>query len=90
MSSSRPSWPPSAAENSPLKDNLPRLSAQLVANQSADPENAISGGLIAEVVRAVLDEYRLDARHPRPASLLLEARHRLERFERAGSDNRHP
>lgn len=64
-------------------DNLRGLSARLVAHLSADRENATSGDLIADAVRGVLDEHRQDARYPAPASLLLEARHRLERLERA-------
>ena len=77
---------PSVAESAALTDNVPRLSARLIADLTADRENASGGDLIADVVRGVLDEHRHDARHPALASLLLEARHRLERLERARSD----
>jgi hypothetical protein len=67
-------------------DNARGLSARLVANLLADRENATSGDLIADVVRGVLDEHRQDVLYAAPASLLLEARHRLTRLERARSE----
>ena len=60
-----------------------RLSAHMAARLSTEPGSAIPGELIAEVVRGVLDEHRHDARQQAPVSLMREARHRLERFQRA-------
>jgi hypothetical protein len=67
--------------------NTQWLTARMVGILLANRASAISGELITEVVRGVLDEHRLDVRHPAPESVLREARHRLERLERARSDN---
>ena len=63
-----------------------RLSAQLTAALAADPVDAIPDELIGDIVRGVVDEHRQDARRPTAGSMLLEARHRLERIRRAHAD----
>jgi hypothetical protein len=59
------------------------LSAVMTATLSADLEGRVPAGLVADVVRAVLDESR-QATHDRGVEpSMLEARRRLERFIRA-------
>ena len=59
------------------------LSAVMTATLSADLEGRVAPDLVAEVVRAVLDESR-QATHDRGVEpSMAEARRRLERFVRA-------
>lgn len=64
----------------------PWLAAQVNAAVSAELNSPIAGGLIADVVRGVLDEHRQDALLA-PEPLILESRHRPDRIERARSDD---
>ena len=63
-----------------------QLSAQLTASLAADPVDAIPDELIGDIVRGVVDEHRQDASRPPAGSMLLEARHRLERLRQARVD----
>jgi hypothetical protein len=63
-----------------------RLSARLTAALAADPVDAIPNELIGDIVRGVVDEHRQDASRPTAGSMLLEARHRLERLRQARVD----
>lgn len=63
-----------------------QLSARLTAALAADSVDAIHNELIGDIVRGVVDEHRQDARRPTAGSMLLEARHRLERIRRARLD----
>ena len=60
-----------------------RLSARLTAALAADPVDAIPKELVIDIVRGVVYEHRQDARRPTDGSMLLQARHRLERIRRA-------
>ena len=60
-----------------------QLSAELSATLSAELEGRVPPGLVAEVVRSVLDESRQPAQQRAVEFTMLEARQRLERFIRA-------
>ena len=60
-----------------------QLSAEMSATLSADLEGRVPPGLVAEVVRSVLDESRQSAQQRAVEVTMLEARQRLERFIRA-------
>jgi hypothetical protein len=62
------------------------LSARLTAALAADPIEAIPNELIGDIVRGVVDEHRQGVRRPTVGSMLLEARHRLDRIRRARVD----
>ncbi len=63
------------------------LSARLTAALAAEPAGAIPSELIDDIVHGVVEEHRQDARRPTAGSMLLEARHRLERIRRARVDS---
>ncbi|MGZ4609870.1 MAG: hypothetical protein ACXV2H_06400 [Actinomycetes bacterium] len=63
------------------------MSAHMAARLSTELGSAIPGELVADVVRGVLDEHRHDAHQQATVSLMREARHRLERFQRARAYN---
>lgn len=69
-----------------MRADARQLSAQLAAALAADPVDAIPNELIGDIVRGVVDEHRQDARRPTTGSMLLQARHRLERIRRARAD----
>ena len=58
-------------------------SAAMTATLSAELEDRVPPGLVAEIVRAVLDEGRENARGRSDEVTMFEARQRLERFIRA-------
>lgn len=60
-----------------------QLSAAMAATLSVELEGRVPEELVAEIVRAVLDENRLAARDRSAEFPMLEARLRLERFIRA-------
>ena len=60
-----------------------QLSAEMSATLSAELEGRVPPGLVAEVVRSVLDESRQPAQPQAIEFTMLEARQRLERFIRA-------
>jgi hypothetical protein len=60
-----------------------QLSAEMSATLSAELEGRVPPGLVAEVVRSVLDESTQPAQQPAVEFTMLEARQRLERFIRA-------
>jgi hypothetical protein len=62
-----------------------QLSAEMTANLSAELEGRVPPGLVAEIVRAVLDESRQAVQDRAVELTMLEARLRLERFIRARS-----
>jgi hypothetical protein len=77
-----------APRSSPLQasqatSDRKQLSAEMSATLSAELEGRVPPGLVAEVVRSVLDESRQPARQPAVEFTMLEARQRLERFIRA-------
>jgi hypothetical protein len=60
-----------------------QLYAAMTATLSVELEGRVPPGLIAEIVRAVLDESRQTAQDRAVEIMMLEARQRLERFIRA-------
>jgi len=60
-----------------------QLSAEMTATLSVQLEGRVPPGLVAEIVRTVLDESRLTAQDRAAEFTMLEARQRLERFIRA-------
>ena len=60
-----------------------QLSAEMSATLSVELEGRVPPGLVAEIVRSVLDESRPAAHDRAVESTMLEARKRLERFIRA-------
>ena len=62
-----------------------QLSAGMTAILSAELEGRVAPDLVAETVRAVLDQSRRDAQDRAVESTMLEVRQRLERFIRARS-----
>lgn len=60
-----------------------QLSAGMAATLSAELDGRVPIELVAEIVRAVLDERRQSAREEATGSAMTEARKRLERFIRA-------
>jgi hypothetical protein len=69
----------------PMTSDDEQLSAGMTATLSAELDGRVARDLVADVVRAVLDEGRPAARDRAVESTMLEARQRLERFIRAGS-----
>jgi hypothetical protein len=59
------------------------LSAGMIKTLSAELDGRMPAELVADLVRAVLDEHRPSARDQGVEPTLLEARRRLERFARA-------
>jgi hypothetical protein len=62
-----------------------QLSAGMTATLSAELEGRVAHDLVADIVRAVLDEGQQDAQDRAVESTMLEARQRLQRFIRARS-----
>lgn len=62
-----------------------QLSAGMITTLSAELEGRVARDLIADIVRAVLDESRQAVQDRAAESTMLEARQRLERFIRARS-----
>jgi hypothetical protein len=62
-----------------------QLSAGMTATLSAELEGRVARDLVADIVRAVLDEGRQGAQDRAVESTMREARQRLERFIRARS-----
>jgi hypothetical protein len=60
-----------------------QLSAQMSATLSVELEGRVPPGLVAEIVRSVLDESRQAAQDRAVELTMVEARKRLERFIRA-------
>lgn len=60
-----------------------QLSAEMSATLSAELEGRVPPGLVAEVVRSVLDESRQSAQQRAVEFTMAEARQRLDRFIRA-------
>jgi hypothetical protein len=82
-----------AANSGPMRESrtMTRHSrgpwAGMTATLSAELEGRVAHDLVADIVRAVLDEGRQGAPDRAAESPLLEARRRLERFIRARSSN---
>jgi len=62
-----------------------QLSAAMTATLTADLEGKVPVDLVADIVRAVLDESRQVAQNRGVEPSMFEARRRLERFIRARS-----
>ncbi|HEY8655002.1 MAG TPA: hypothetical protein VIL87_18190 [Dermatophilaceae bacterium] len=62
-----------------------QLSAAMTATLTADLEGRVPVDLVADIVRAVLDESRQVAQNRGVEPSMFEARRRLERFIRARS-----
>jgi len=62
-----------------------KLSAGMTATLFAQLEEEAAIGLVADIVRGVLDESRQGVRDRAPESVMVAARRRLERLIRAGS-----
>ena len=60
-----------------------QLSAEMAATLSVELEGSVPDELVAEIVRAVLDENRQGTQDRTAELMVLEARKRLERFIRA-------
>jgi hypothetical protein len=60
-----------------------QVSAEMSAALSAELEGRVPPGLVAEIVRAVLDESRQSAQQHAVELTMIEARKRLDRFIRA-------
>jgi len=73
----------SSAQPSHLPTDSKQLSAGMTATLSAELQGRVPVGLIAEIVRAVLDESRNGAQRRDADVTMLEARLRVERFIRA-------
>jgi hypothetical protein len=69
----------------PMTSDRRQLSAGMTATLSAELEGRVPHDLVAEIVRAVLDEGRRDAQDRAVESTMVEVRQRLERFIRARS-----
>jgi len=79
-----------ATRTSPLrashvKSDSKRAWAEMTATLSSELEDRVPPGLVAEIVRAVLDESRQTAPDHAVEFTMLEARQRAERFIRARS-----
>jgi hypothetical protein len=68
-----------------MTNDLRPLSADMTAIVHADLQGAVPSGLIADMLRAVLDENRLTKQQWAPEQLMLEVHRRLERLLRARS-----
>jgi hypothetical protein len=64
-----------------------QLSADPIATLYTELEGRVAHDLVADIVRAVLDEEGHDAQGPTGESTMLESRRRLERFIRARSSS---
>jgi hypothetical protein len=62
-----------------------KLWAGMTATLSAELDGRVARDLVADIVRAVLDEGRQDVQDRAAESAMLEARRRVERFIRARS-----
>jgi hypothetical protein len=62
-----------------------KLWAGMTATLSAELDGRVARDLVADIVRAVLDEGRQDVKDRAAESAMLEARRRVERFIRARS-----
>jgi len=69
-----------------VKAEARQLSARLTAALATDLVDAIPNELVGDIVRGVVDEHRQDANRPSAGSMLLVARHRLERLRQARVD----
>jgi hypothetical protein len=69
----------------PITSDRRRLSAGMIATLSAELEGRVARDLVADIVRAVLDETRQAPEVRSVESTMLEARQRLGRFIRARS-----
>ena len=74
---------PSILRTTRVSSDSKNLSAGMAATLSAELDGTISPELVADVVRAVLDESREAAGPQTTASAMAEARKRLRRFIRA-------
>jgi hypothetical protein len=74
-----------ASHASPMTSERGQISVDMTATLSAELGTQVPQDLIADIVRAVLDEGRQDAQGWVLESTILEARRRLERFIRARS-----
>jgi hypothetical protein len=69
-----------------MTTNKVRLrSAEMTATMYADLHGVVPRALIADMLRAVLDENQQTAQQPAPEQLMLEVRRRLDRLARARS-----
>lgn len=75
---------PVRASLSMTKDSR-MLSAAMTATLAAELDGKVTHDLVADIVRAVLDEGRQDVQDPAGESAMVEARRRLELFSRARS-----
>jgi hypothetical protein len=71
----------------PTTSQRRQLSADVIATLNAELQGRVAHDLVADIVRAVLDEEGQDAKDPTGESTILEARRRLERFIRARSSS---
>ena len=71
----------------PITSQRRPLSADLIATLYAELQGRVAHDLVADIVRAVLDEEGQNAQDPTGESTMLEARRRLERFIRARSSS---
>ena len=69
----------------PMTRDSRKLWAGMSATLSAELDGRVARDLVADIVRAVLDEGRQDVQDRAAESVMLEARRRLERFIRARS-----
>jgi len=60
-----------------------QLVAGMTATLSAELEGAVAHDLVADIVKAILDESRRDGQEPAAESTTREARQRLQRLIRA-------
>lgn len=68
---------------SPVPGDSRQLTAEMSARLCDEFEGRVPPGLVAEIVRSVLDESRHCAQQRADEFTMVEARHRLERFIRA-------
>jgi hypothetical protein len=71
----------------PLMRNSRKMWAGMTATLSAELEGRVAHDLVADIVRAVLDEGRGACQDGASESAMIEARGRVERFIRARSSN---
>lgn len=69
----------------PLTSESMQLSAGMTATLTSELDGRVARDLIADIVRAVVDESRQTAPGRAVGSMMAEARQRLERFIRAAS-----
>ena len=75
--------PTSTLRTSQLPSDCRRVCAEMTTTLSAELEGRVPPGLVAEIVRTVLDEGRQSVRTRAVEFIMPEARLRLERFVRA-------